>query len=39
MDQVLDAAIEAYEKGDSKAAYDRINNAYYGYYEITGFER
>lgn len=39
MDEVLDAAIEAYEKGDTNAAYDRINNAYYGYYEITGFER
>lgn len=39
MDEVLDAAIEAYEAGDTSAAYDRINNAYYGYYEITGFER
>ena len=39
MDEVLDAALEAFENGDTKAAYDRINNAYYGYYEITGFER
>ena len=39
MDILLDAGIEAYAAGDSEAAYDAVNQAYYGYYETTGFER
>ena len=39
MDQVLLAGIEKFESGDFKAAYDCVNNGYYGYYETTGFVR
>ena len=39
MDQVLDAGIAAFESGDMKAAWSCVNDAYYGYYETTGFER
>ena len=39
IDQYLDAAFEAYLAGDSKAAYDCVNNAYFKVYETTGFER
>lgn len=39
MEDVLDAANELYDEGDAAAAFDAINNAYYGYYEITGFEK
>lgn len=39
MEDVLDAAQELYDEGDTSAAFDAINNAYYGYYEITGFEK
>lgn len=39
MDQVLLEGIKKFEAGDLKAAYDCVNNAYYGYYETTGFER
>ena len=39
MDDVINAARDYYAAGDDKAAYKAINDAYYGYYETTGFER
>ena len=39
MDQVIATASEKYASGDATGAYDCINDAYYGYYETTGFER
>ncbi len=39
MDTVIDAAEEMYAAGDADGAYKTIQNAYYGYYETTGFER
>ena len=39
MDQTLETAKSKFYEGDLKAAYDCVNNAYYGYYETTGFER
>jgi len=39
IDQYLDAAFESYLAGDTKAAYDSVNNAYFKVYETTGFER
>ena len=39
MDAVLDAGVAAYAGGDTDAAYQCVNDAYYGYYETTGFER
>lgn len=32
-------AIDNIKKGDNKAAYKNMNNAYYGYYEVQGFEK
>lgn len=39
MDKVLTAADEMYQEGNASGAYDAVNDAYYGYYETTGFER
>lgn len=39
MDKVLIAANDIYLGGDSDAAFKAVNAAYYGYYEVTGFER
>ena len=39
MDILFDAAIECYNAGDADGAYEAVNQAYYGYYETTGFER
>lgn len=39
MDILFDAAEEEYANGDADAAWEAVNQAYYGYYEITGFER
>ena len=39
IDQYLDTAFELYLAGDTKAAYDSVNNAYFKVYEVTGFER
>ena len=37
---VLDYAVKCFEEGDLDTAYKAVNNGgYYGYYEITGFER
>ncbi len=35
----FDEAIEDVKAGESKAAYDHINDAYFGYYEVQGFEK
>ena len=39
MDAVLERGKELYEAGDTQAAYKSVSDAYYGYYETTGFER
>ncbi len=39
MEDVLDAAQEMSDEGDTTGAYNALNDAYYGYYEITGFEK
>ena len=39
MDILFDAAKELYTAGDADGAYTAVNQAYYGYYETTGFER
>ena len=39
MSDVLDAGIAFYEAGDTEGARKAVSDAYYGYYETTGFER
>ena len=39
IDRYLDAGFEYYLEGDTKNAYDSVNNAYFRVYEVTGFER
>ncbi|MBP3893877.1 MAG: FTR1 family iron permease [Atopobiaceae bacterium] len=39
MDLCLDAGKEAFAAGDMDLAYKALNDAYYGWYETTGFER
>ena len=39
MTEVFRTAKAKYAEGDTSAAYDCINDGYYGYYETTGFER
>ena len=39
MDLVLDAANYKFAQGDAQGAYKAINDCYYGYYEVTGFEK
>ncbi len=39
IDQYLDTAFEQYLAGDTDAAWNSVNNAYYKVYEVTGFER
>ncbi len=39
MDKLLEAGKAAFAAGDMDAAYDYVNDAYYGWYETTGFER
>ncbi len=39
MDEYLDLAFELYLAGDTNAAFDCINNAYFSVYEATGFEQ
>ena len=39
IDQMLDAAFEAYLAGDAATAYTHVSNAYFRVYETTGFER
>ena len=39
MDNLFEVAKKAYADGDADLAYEAVNQAYYGYYETTGFER
>ena len=39
MDTLFEAGKEYYAAGNADEAYKAVNQAYYGYYEITGFER
>ena len=39
MGVVLEDAYKAYEEGNHDAAYDHVDDAYFGYYEKEGFER
>ncbi|MDR2455442.1 MAG: hypothetical protein LBE49_02445, partial [Deltaproteobacteria bacterium] len=39
MGVVLDDAYKAYDGGNSDAAFDLVNEAYFGFYEKEGFER
>ena len=39
MDDLFEVAKASYADGDADKAYDAVNQAYYGYYETTGFER
>lgn len=36
---ILDEAKDIMKKGDAQAAKDKVNEAYYGHYETTGFEK
>lgn len=38
MAEVFDEAVDFVEKDDYKAAYDKMNEAYFSYYEVQGFE-
>ncbi|MBQ1491982.1 MAG: FTR1 family protein, partial [Blautia sp.] len=39
IDQYLDTGFEYYLEGNTKEAYNSVNNAYFRVYEVTGFER
>ncbi|MBQ6321980.1 MAG: FTR1 family iron permease [Lachnospiraceae bacterium] len=39
IDKYLDAGFEYYLEGDTKSAYNSVNDAYFRVYEVTGFER
>lgn len=39
MKGILEDACSIYESGDSEKAYERVNDAYFGHYEVDGFER
>lgn len=39
MAEVFDEAIKFAEKDELKEAYNKINDAYFGYYEVQGFEK
>ena len=39
MKGILEDACSIYEGGDSEKAYERVNDAYFGHYEVDGFER
>ena len=39
IDKYLDAGFEYYLEGDTNAAYNSVNDAYFRVYEVTGFER
>jgi len=39
MQTILDDACSLYNNGNSAAAYERVNDAYFGHYEVDGFER
>lgn len=39
MQGIIDDAYNIYVGGDANAAYERVNDAYFGHYEVDGFER
>lgn len=39
MQAIIDDAYSIYAGGDSDAGYERVNDAYFGHYEVDGFER
>ena len=39
MQNILDDSLSLYENGNPDAAYERVNDAYFGHYEVDGFER
>ncbi len=39
MQTLLQQAVDQFEQGDKEAAYNSVNEAYFGHYEVTGFER
>ncbi|MDO5721504.1 MAG: FTR1 family protein [Actinomycetaceae bacterium] len=39
MVEILDQAQQLYDSGDAEAAKDKVNEAYYGHYETSGFEK
>ncbi|KWZ74759.1 MAG: FTR1 family protein [Winkia neuii] len=39
MNGILDKAVQESKKGNAEAAKDKVNEAYYGHYETTGFEK
>jgi high-affinity iron transporter len=39
MKTILDDACAIYEGGEAEKAYERVNDAYFGHYEVDGFER
>ena len=39
IDQFVDTAFEFWLEGDTRSAYNHVNNAYFVVYEVTGFER
>ncbi|MDR0436532.1 MAG: FTR1 family iron permease [Propionibacteriaceae bacterium] len=39
MNSILDEAVALFDAGDLNTARDRVNDAYYGYYEAKGFEK
>ncbi|MDO5727555.1 MAG: FTR1 family protein [Bowdeniella nasicola] len=39
MIELLDQGLETYQNGDAQGAKDLVNEAYYGHYEISGFEK
>ena len=39
MQEIIDDAYNLYVSGNSDASYERVNDAYFGHYEVDGFER
>ena len=39
MQTIIEDACSLYEKGEADASYERVNDAYFGHYEVDGFER
>lgn len=39
MQEIINDAYNLYVSGDADASYERVNDAYFGHYEVDGFER
>lgn len=39
MQSLMLKAVDLFKQGDKQAAYNSVNEAYFGHYEVTGFER